>query len=1189
MRGLFRATVLVCCLNAVAGLGQTSAPQLQKPTDSLLKRFFLDFDLPGASAEANARLHRLPGDPVALFVRMEAAELQERPEIVLDSARRLCSLSAAPELQEIASNRILQHAANTRIFNSFLRRVKLASATSNECTFNLRLALVAAASDGNASLDLDSVARSASLLTHWRMAGAFGQYDNVDFERQWPPEADQLSQEHYSNEPTDSTEVKTHSKKGATLASERFWFRDGMITLPEYLSAPGVFYAASDLETTSGQSQIEVLGIGPYEVFIDGKSRLLHDSRFIAGPSRGSALVRLSAGHHRVLIKFTADATPFSVAVHPQFSPASSKKINTNSLLQEYLQELLAYFHGDFVGLERLLDTSTHRDSGAAAYLRAMLYSAVEEHSPRADAAWKAATTSAAFLARLKSAESAFERGQTEDVRHEILNILAERPQSETALQLAFHASRRSQLEATGLLNRLLELHPSCAWLNEAAKFYSAKAEQEKAGHIEQQLATCAPESLQFARILSESGRHGAAAAYLQQLVTKNPLHRVARRFLVEQLVLDNQLSAAQLQAKQLREISPNAHGYERLAEEPGTVQDSRSQRAGGFLQGSEFYVLYRRDGTEMVRKTAQRSFSGGAAVTLLSDRVILVQSNGLVSVYTHRITRPLNKDGITHYGEVTLPRDADLLELRTIKSSGEIIEPELEQQKPTISMPALEPGDAIDEEYVTHYAALDEMRDGSRDFTFGSFDAPIVYSRMVLLSPADDKAQIGEYAEPPQPLVGENNGTIVRIWERNNIPQTLAESFLPSTYLLPTVSVFTAEKTRDRLRDELIDATRIGMHVNEAALNMQLAPALSDTEKAKRLYRFVTTKIDSTGPDWANNPAEDTLLNGQGSRTSALLALARSSGLKADLLLARRIDQSYSKAGHELSCYTEPLVRFALKNGNTFDVDAESEDLPFATVPPSLEAGDALLVPILAEDEKKPEIVALSTRPATEKTVAEGDLSFHQGDLTASILVRLGPARAQEIRNLLRTSGESERQAFFEQLAMRIFSGATSVSGLVDHEKDLEYPLELQLRYTVPQFINPRSSAVDIDQLAPVLGLGSVYAKPVTRKFPLYIESLFFESTVFHLHLPEGMDVVTLPADFNSKSEFGDYSVRFVRLARQIDIHREFHIPVQVIVPEKYSTFASFAHQIDEVERQRISLEMIKGTTSNEVSNSLR
>ena len=344
----------------------------------------------------------------------------------------------------------------------------------------------------------------------------------------------------------------------------------------------------------------------------------------------------------------------------------------------------------------------------------------------------------------------------------------------------------------------------------------------------------------------------------------------------------------------------------------------------------------------------------------LLSDKVVRIRRDGPVSVYLHRIARPLNKEGISRYGEVTLPHGADLLELRTIKASGEIIEPELAQQKPTISMPALEPGDAIEEEYVLHYAELEQMPESAGTHTFGSFAAPILHSRLVLLSPADATVSLREQAGPPLPLVGENNGMVIRIWERDNIAQTIAESFLPAVNLLPTVTIASAEKTSARLRDQLIDASRAGLHVNEAAAELHLSQAGGDAEKAKRLYRFVTSKIDSTGPDWAANPAEDTLANGQGSRTMALLALARAVGLRAELLLARKIEQS---CGKELSCYTEPLVRFWLPNGESVDVDAESDDLPFGAIPPSLDTREAHLVPLLPEEEKKPEIVALNPR----------------------------------------------------------------------------------------------------------------------------------------------------------------------------------------------------------------------------------
>jgi hypothetical protein len=96
----------------------------------------------------------------------------------------------------------------------------------------------------------------------------------------------------------------------------------------------------------------------------------------------------------------------------------------------------------------------------------------------------------------------------------------------------------------------------------------------------------------------------------------------------------------------------------------------------------------------------------------------------------------------------------------------------------------------------------------------------------------------------------------------------------------------------------------------------------------------------------------------------------------------------------------------------------------------------------------------------------------------------------------------------------------------------------------------------------------------------------LLFESTVFHFHLPGGMEIHSLPSNFVDKSEFGEYALRFVRLPHQVDIHRDFRIPVQVIAPEKYAAFLNFALRIDEAERQRISLETKKDTANLRPAN---
>src|ERR1051326_8718912 len=458
--------IVLLCLSAAAGFAQKVQPD--KASDSLLQSFFSDFNLPAAANAADARLRHSPRDSVALLVRTETAELQERPEVVWDSAMRICALPAAPELHDLASNRVLQHAANSVAFNAVLRRVKSAAAIHNDCTFNLRLALLAAASDG-ANIDLDTSALATGLITRWRIAGPFGRYNNVDFERRWLPETERTFRERYASEQNQVPLSNEESAPAVTKANtsntipERFWFRDGMITLPQYFASSGIFYAVSDVEIPAAKTRIDVLSSGTYEVFVDGKSRLLHDARFALGPTRDSSALFLAAGHHRILLKFTPDAAPISVALHPEYATVSQRKSVLPAEAAKYVQALGSYFRGDYTGIGNLLRADALHADGYSKYLQALLYSAAEEHSPRADAAWRAVASAqpSALLARLKSAENAVEPGQPEGVRADVMPTLGEPPQWKTLLHLPSTLLRHNQLDGPALLTRLLDSHAS--------------------------------------------------------------------------------------------------------------------------------------------------------------------------------------------------------------------------------------------------------------------------------------------------------------------------------------------------------------------------------------------------------------------------------------------------------------------------------------------------------------------------------------------------------------------------------------------------------------------------------------------------------------------------------------------------------------------------------------------------------
>lgn len=1103
---------------------------------------FLRFDLASAEQQADAAIKAHPSDAAVWFVRMEVAELNGHPGLVLDSALRLCRMSAPPAMQEIASARVLRYAGNTSAFNAVAHRIQAQAQRSGICSLNLALALIASAADGSA-VNLDDTARAAGMLTHWSIAGPFGHTSNSGFDRRWQPEADHLSQSSYGS-------VKT----------EEFQFRDGLISLPDYLSAPGVFYAASSIDLRhAGAFTLDVAGAGPYIVFVDGKPALTHDSRFTLAAGRDSAPLQLAAGKHRLLLKFTSDAAPLRVALFPSVSRPSDGGIAVPAGLEGYVEGMRAYLRDDLPALERAM----HQPSGRLnQYLRALLYSQVEGHEQEERSAWQALLPS--LLARWKIASLNSGANTTSDATAEI----PLHPDWDAAFLLRFQSYHEEPV-----LRQLLALHSSCANLNQAIPFYDSMGQPEQARKLQSRLGSCAPGSLDYARSLSTSGDHAQAATSLRQLLAANPLDRAARRMLVAELVLDHQEGEARQQAEMLHRIAPNSRSFARLAAAPDEVLDSRSGRAAGFVQRSEFYEPYRRDGLQLVRDTRERIFSGGPSVTLLLDKIVEYSSDGSLSIYTHRITRVLNKDGIMQLGEVALPRGGDLLELRTIQSSGAIIEPELAPQKPTVSMPALEPGDNIEEEFVEHFSAVSPNSQNSFRFTFGSFSAPVLYSRLMVVNPEKDQLEILE-SNAPAARTQQLGDSKVRIWEQNNIAQTAAENFLPPGDLLPYVTISPRENTAEPLRDQLIEQTRAGLRVIQTASRYS---AEGEQDRARNLYRFVTSKIQSSG-EWADTSAEDTLQNLDGSRTATLLALARSAGLKSALLLARKMGSSCAGKA-DLSCYAQPLVRFFFLSGQVVDVDAETAALPFGAIPPVLDREDAVLIPLPANaaessDEGRPLHVALSLRPIQEKSTAEGNLALQSdGSLAARLLVRLGAARGQQVRAALHAANVADRQLFFEQLALLIFPGATHVTGSAAHEDDPEQPLELTLECSIPQLVNPQNRNFDLDQLVPALGLRALYVRSAARKFPLYIDSAFFENTTFHLRLPPQFKVSALPPDFTAHGEFGGYSVRFHATGQEISVQRDFHIPAQIVPPEKYQAFATFARQIDEAERRRISL----------------
>ncbi len=1170
-----RLLMALLILPALPALAARPAKQHAPPAvgvrtaDEPARALFEESDSARARKLAAAVLTRTSTPQVqlaALFVEMEAAALQADDVAMLRAALRLCEAAGlrADARAEVAAARILDRAQNSQAFSAISAHVQTLAGRDVPVAATLRAALLAAATDGASLGETRALAHAAGFVTDWKLAGPFGKYPNVDFDRSFAPERGTQLAASY-----------------AGRATENFVARDGRFDLPSYYAERGVFYASGEFESMQPQVRFRLESPGTAAVFVDGALVLVRDDRLESRPAAVVAVVSLRPGRHRVLVKFLPNAAPWRLAVLPAVPDARAADVAASAREANYLPAAQRYWSGDPEAAVALLRPIT-QPSAVESWLLAQALAPLDTTASAAALAAAQARDPQAYAVVLARARRAAEDGHDNEAAQSLRGMVKARPESAEAQRLLAQVGDRLRAprEAAAAYAAAVALHPACDVLQAAARLAQNQMRLADATGLRQRLQGCAPGSLAYANSLADAGKHSEAAHAAHAVVAAEPLARDARALEARELWLAGEHDAAGSAARDLHCIAPNAAVYARLVEatanDASTLPDDNNGRDPAFAGGEEFFAPYRRDGVKAVRAAAERVFSGGPAVVLLSDRVAQLRRDGASAVYVHRITRVISRDGIEQYGEVALPTGARLLELRTIKPDGTFVEPELTQAKSTISMPALAPGDAIEQEYVLYYRERG-IEDHAEDFRadFGSFQAPILTARFVLLAPADATPALVTANGAPAGQTRTSGGNVIRTWERNDIAQSLTEPALPPTNeLLPSVRVVAPRtlpwsEVVDYWRDAAIEAAQAGPRVNAIASGL----TGSEEERARQLYRRVLGRVTaSDGSLMAGANAEETLAVREGNRTAVLLAAARVAGLRAALVMARAAGGGAPQVAF-LGAYTRPLVEFRFGARRVL-VDAESDGFAFGQLAPGLAPGDALFVGELQAPAANASIVAL-TQPtlAREQSTADADVSLDaDGALSAKVRITLGRWRSTQLRATLRALPASERQHFFEQLAGRIFPGVSEAMGEARNADDPELPLELNLTCRAPHYVALLGTTVELDQIVPTLGLRKMFAESNDRKFPLLIESVLQEASTFRVHLPRGVRIAELPASHEVKMAFGSYKAEFKAVGpNEFVVSRSFNVPAQTIEPEKYREFARFAERIDAAERERI------------------
>lgn len=1126
------------------------APDQGRTSTDLL---FAQSDSSAALRESKLELRRNPSDLDALFSEMEAARLQLRSNEETHSALLLLERSHNDDARaRLAAARIEELAANTASFRSAIPQLCRLLRENSPYSRQITSALLTAHADG---AYLPHGARLLRRVTKWQIAGPFGEFSNVDFDRSWPPERDQLTAPAYG-----------------TVMSEQVASFSGQLELPNYLPQSGVYYAVSTFRATAEQKYtITVEGDGTYELQLDGKRLFLHDSRFHTQTKISTAEVSVLAGTHRLLLKLHPAAFPIRVWL--QHGIATATESAQLAKTENYLTAANGLLIADLSPALAFDDQS----NSIELTLRAEAQAELQQSAKARDSLLKSlAADSNNSLASLRIARQALAAERFEEAATYFAKVLDVAPNYWPAQELKYKMAVQFdwKQEQTAALKQLLHLHPDCSTYSEAAKSHRYDSKEPI---YQSRLAMCSPRPSEYWSELSERGNHGRALLSLHRYLQAHDDDRRALELAIREAVLSENDGAARKYAAILKRVAPNWERAVAIAEDPQVILDSPS----AYSAPEEFYLPYVRDGASLLTRSIGANTDSRL---LVNDRVIKLEKSGSAWIYQHSVVQVFDKKGIDAAGEVEIPSGADVIELRTIKHDGHSVRPDLGERKSPISMPSLAEGDAVELAYVQHFRAADLCATPELlDFVFGSAEAVTESSRLTIIRKSSTDPllwfspgvrQIDSHAE---------GDTHVSVWEATDLPAVIAEPHAPQfetrarmLWLGMNADASGESALAARIRDQLISATQVDPIVEQTAASIR---ATNPREAIASAYQLVQSSIEEDGENWRQGDitsASNSLAQGEGNRAATMVSLLSAMGFDADLeFAAERGEHGTDDDCLQFRCYTHPLVRVMLPNAKRpIVLDPQLKGVAAGALSPEVEGENALV--IRRSRAAEPEIARVP-QGTEQKTCAVANLDLgDDGAIRGTVRIRFGSFKGAQMRDTLHQLSGKDRQSYFEEIGSRIFPHASKISAFILQEDDPEKPLEVELTVASSAPSRWNGSSLDLGQLIPALGLSRLYATLPVRNQDLWLETPLIEESEFTVHLPAGVEVWHMPEPFTAKSSFGEYRTDFKLEDGALKIVRSFRIPMQQIPAARYPEFSRFALQIDGAEREQLQLRRV-------------
>ena len=591
----------------------------------------------------------------------------------------------------------------------------------------------------------------------------------------------------------------------------------------------------------------------------------------------------------------------------------------------------------------------------------------------------------------------------------------------------------------------------------------------------------------------------------------------------------------------------------------PGDLQ---LRQQVGLDEGVRLMPWTERDGKALV-KASKDAPPGASAVRLLDYGAAQMFPDGGGVERVHTIARVFDKKGIAKFGEAHIPADAQVVRLHTLKADGRVLEPESIPEKEGISLPGLEPGDAVEIDYLRGLAPRGPDMPG---YSLGAFffrddETPMGESTYEVRTPAAPEIDAHNLELPPGTLTRDGDGLRFRYSARDVKPLPAEPHQTPESETMPWVQLGSGAGQKE-LMSSLADWALLRARPGGATLELaKRSWAANASEQAVR-GRSSSTDLQSS--------AAHVLAQGRGNRLIVLKAALASAQIPSHIVFARTFGAD--PAPHRFprgDLYGYAVLRVDLPSGPAW-VDPSYRLAPFNQLPAFLRGQDAWVVPEPGEepawirlpeelpDQRDGRALRMDLQLDADGLASGTGRDEHQGFEAASL------------KDALERLDRDQRKQAVESMLGRGLRGVTLESLSTEHETDLGGPATLVYGLRV-QLARRDCAELFIPASLVPSRLARRWLETAERQVPLLVDQPEVLSQRVALGLPQGRHLKPGPKPVSLATPYGSYRWSAREEGGKLVIEESLSMPQQRVRPTQYPAFAEFARAVDQAQSQEL------------------